>query len=306
MRRFRIILFTALILGAALGAAAVARAADKPAGTPVAPAGAAPKAAPAHTIVFCAPGYPGNTVQAQPAMDAFARAVEKTAGLPEGQIGAVYYETEGGGIEALRKPDAVLALTTLPFFLQDGEKTGLTARLTAVRNGSPTQAWSLVAKKGSVGQAADMEGWELTGPAGYAPGFVQSLLAAWGPLRASTKITFTPAPLGALKRVVDGENLAVLLEPEQVQALFPKHPFANALEIVATSKPVPGSIVSVVRGRMDEAAVTKLLDSLLHLQNSPVGAEALKGLRIERFATLEPKSLGWLQHALVNDGSFKK
>jgi hypothetical protein len=294
MKRLSLALLAVWSLCAAVGPAAC--------GEPT----AAPKAAPAHTIVLCAPGYPGNTVQAQPAMDAFARAVEKTAGLPAGTIGAVYHETEGGGIEGLRKPDAAFALTTLPFFLQDGEKAGLAPKLAVVRNGRTSQQWSLIAQKGRVGQAADLDGWELTGPAGYAPGFVQFLLQGWGPLRASTKITFAPAPLGALKRIVDGENLAVLLEPEQVQAIFPKHPFASALEIVTTTKPVVGSVVCAVKGRMDEAPAAKILDALTRLQGSPEGVEALKTLRIERFSALEPKGIEWLQHAQAGGGSLKK
>lgn len=297
---------SAVLLAAAFGPAAGSRAADKPAGHTAAPAGAAPKAAPAHTMVFCAPGYPGNTVQAQPAMDAFARAVEKTAGMPAGQLGAAYYESEGGGIEALRKPEVVIALTTLPFFLQDGEKTGLTPRLTAVRNGRQAQQWSLIAKNGRVAQAFDLDEWELTGPAGYAPAFVRALLQSWGPLRASTKITFSPAPLGALKRVADGESVAVLLEPEQVQAIFPKHPLAKDLEIVTTSKPVPSSVVCVVRGRMNEAAVAKILDAFLRLQSSPEGVESLKTMRIDRFETMDPRALGWIQSAIANEGPSSK
>lgn len=301
----------ALALGLALapGGSVPSRAADKPAAAPSAApnAPAAPKSAAAvHTIVFCAPGYPGNTVQAQPAMDAFARAVEKTAGLSSGTLHAVYHETEGGGIEALHGPDAVLALTTLPFYLKNGDKAGLEARLTAVRNGSPAEYWTLIAKKGRVGAAIDMEDWELTGPAGYAPAFVRAMMQVWGPLRSTTKITFTPAPLGALRRVVDGENLAVLLEPEQVQALFPKHPFAKDLEIVANSKPVPGSVVSVVGERLDIATAAKLLDALTRLQGSPEGTEALKTLRIDRFVTMEPKAIAWVLQAIANEPNVKK
>jgi hypothetical protein len=273
----------AIVLGAVSSAA--------PGEPPAAPAAPAPSAAagklpaPSMVIVFCAPGYPGNTVQAQPAMDAFARAVEKAAGWPTGKLGAVYHESEGGGIEALRKPEAVLSVTTLPFYIQDGEKAGLKPRLMAERNGSPAQQWSLVAKKDRIGSAADLEGWELASPAGYAPDFVRTLF----PLPASTKITFSPAPLGVLRRVVAGENVAVLLEPEQVQALFPKHPFAKDLVILGASKPVPGSIVSSVGDRLKEADSAKLLDALTRLKSTPDGADALKTLRIEGFAVLAPR-----------------
>src|SRR5437870_8109634 len=70
-----------------------------------APGGArAVSAAPAQgrkVIVVCAPGYPGNTVEAQPTMDLFAKYVEKAAGLAPGSLGAVYHETEKGGLDRL-------------------------------------------------------------------------------------------------------------------------------------------------------------------------------------------------------------
>jgi hypothetical protein len=310
MKRAFLNVFTAMLLGAALGAAS-SRAADKPspapaAGSGTAPAAASPKQAPKHTLVFCAPGYPGNTAQAQPAMDAFARAVEKAAGLPAGELGAAYYESEGAGIEALRKPDAVLAVTTLPFYLQDGEKLALKAHLASQRNGSATQQWSLIAQRGRVTSSADLDGWELTGPAGYSPGFVRALLQSWEPLRSSTRITFAPAPLGALRRVAAGENLAVLIEPEQTQAIFPQHPLAKDLEIVATSRPVPGSVVSIVGDRVSQEERTRLLNALMHLQDSPDGAEALKTLRVEKFVTLQPKAVVLLQQAMASDPDTRK
>src|SRR5437867_12077892 len=69
------------------------------------------------SIVLCAPGYPGNTLQAQPTMDLFARYVEKAAGLAGGSLGAAYYETEKGGLDRLAAEDSALALVPLPFYL---------------------------------------------------------------------------------------------------------------------------------------------------------------------------------------------
>jgi hypothetical protein len=319
---FPIALFVVFVVVIAFGTMASPGAPEEPAtaapnspGTPVAPAplktitfpvDPARRPRPEFTIVFCAPGYPGNTASAQPAMDAFSRAVETAAGWPAGKLGAVYHESEGGGVERLLKPDAVLAVTTLPFFLQDGDKIALKPRLAAQRNGSPSEHWSLIAQKGRVGAATDLDGWELTGPAGYAPDFVRTLLRSWGTIPSSTKITFSPAPLGALRRAIDGENLAVLMEPEQTQALFPKHPFAKDLDIVVGSKPVPGSVVCTVGNRLSEADAAKLLDALAHLHSSPLGAEALKTLRIEKFVTLPSKALDWLHQPATGRLTEKK
>src|SRR5512137_188895 len=74
-------------------------------------------AAAGTTLVVCAPGYPGSTEEAQPAMDAFAAAAGAAAAWPSGDLQAVYFETEAGGIERLAREDAGLALVPLPFFL---------------------------------------------------------------------------------------------------------------------------------------------------------------------------------------------
>src|SRR5262245_7454326 len=82
------------VLVAALPAGPLARAASAPAGAHS--AGAA-TAAGARTLVVCAPGYPGTTDEAQPTMDAFARAAEAAAGWTTGSLHVVYDETLDGG-----------------------------------------------------------------------------------------------------------------------------------------------------------------------------------------------------------------
>ena len=40
----------------------------------------------ALTLVFCAPGYPGGTGDAQPYLDQFAQSVAAAAGWPKGSL----------------------------------------------------------------------------------------------------------------------------------------------------------------------------------------------------------------------------
>ena len=71
---------------------------------------AALAAAPRRVIVFCAPGSPGTTEEAQGAMDAFASAVAARAALPPSALGATYAASEDAGVERLRAADAFAAL----------------------------------------------------------------------------------------------------------------------------------------------------------------------------------------------------
>src|SRR5436189_238179 len=76
----------------------------------------------AVTLVVCAPGSPGTSVEAQSAMDALAASLARAAHLPPGSIAAVYDETEAGGLKRLGEKSAGLvdgaqsaSLQTLPF-----------------------------------------------------------------------------------------------------------------------------------------------------------------------------------------------
>lgn len=244
--------------------------------------------APRAVLVVCAPGYPGDTKEAQPTMDAFATAVESAAALPAGSLGAIYYETLDGGLDRLSKSDAALALVPYPFFVEYRTKLGLKPQLQVVDDAGSTEVWSLAAKRGRVTSAASLDGWELTGGAGYAPSFVKGpALGAWGGLPTSAHITFSPAVLGPLRKASQGESIAVLLDGAQA-ASFATLPFANQVEIVTKSKPLPKSLVCTVgEGRMTSEELKAVTRALLGLQRTAEGKTVLKTMRMARF---EPAS----------------
>ena len=84
----------------------------------VSPAGAE------DTLVAWAPGYPGNTEQAQPTMDAFANKIEAEAGWKKGRLRATYFESADGGTEALESERASVALVPFSFLAHYGDRLG--------------------------------------------------------------------------------------------------------------------------------------------------------------------------------------
>lgn len=225
-------------------------------------------------IVFCAPGYPGSTQEAQAAMDAFA-----DAAAPGGGLAAVYHEREDEGLAAIRDDGTSLALVPWTFFVEHGKELGLTPRLSVVKErGSATERWTLVAKKGRVKAPADLAGWEIAGLAAYSPAFVRGpAFAAWGKIPEQARLRATGQILTSLRKAAAGQDVAVLLDAAQAASL-PTLPFAADLETVATSKPVPAAVLCTTpRGSGPETA--KLLKGI-----EGVGKEALSGLRIEGFA----------------------
>ena len=244
------------------------------------------------TMVVCAPGYPGSTAEAQPAMDGFAAAVNAAAGWGGEDFGAVYFETEDAGVAGFAAPDVGLGLVTLPFFLEHAKTLDLRAEMLAVPSGrSALEPWTLVAGKGLVDGPRDLDGWQLMSLAGHSEAFVRGpALADWGELPASVTVMFSGAVLSSLRKAARGETIAVLLDAEQAGALD-RLPFAGDLEIVHRSSPLPVSVVCVVGDRVAPDTRAELARALQGLADRPEAAEAMAGVRLERFDPLDTAAL---------------
>jgi len=245
-------------------------------------------AAAAVTLVFCAPGYPGEPGDAQPYVDEFARAAAAAAGWPAGYLAAVYDPTEAGGIEKLARPDAALAFVPYPFFVEHAARLHLAALVDAdVTDTGPRQHWTLIAKRGRVSGAASLGGLTILSTAGYAAEFVRhSALDAW-PLPSDVRIESTGQVLSALRRAAAGEPVVVLLDQTQATALA-SLPFVNELQAVVQSRELPVAVLAVVDSRVGAARVAALRTGLLKLGRNPRNAELLASLRLRGFVPTEP------------------
>lgn len=251
-----------------------------------------PSAAPSRLLVVCAPGYPGSTVEAQPAMDALAGALGAAAGWKAGELAAVYFESEAAGLARLAEPAATLALVPLNFFLEHRERLQLVPLAQAVQlDGEAAESWSLVAAKGAVTGPSSLAGFELISLAGNTPRFVRGpALGAWGVLPADLRIVFSGALLSGLRRAAAGEKVALLLDRAQTAALATL-PSAPQLEIVTRSPPLPVSVLCALGDRLPAARQKGLVAALTGLAATPAGAEALAGVRLARFVPADAKSL---------------
>lgn len=248
-------------------------------GAPAAPA------VPDPVIVIAAPGFPGSTQQAQPTMDLFARALAAAAGRPEAAVATSYYESEAGGTAALGKSSVRYALVPLPYYLKHADTFLLTPRLMVDEGGGPAQPWSLAAARGKVAGPAALSGWEIVGTPGYAPGFIRLALQDWGRLPADVRITPTAGILSALRRASAGDKVAVLLDRAQATGL-PTLPFAATIEIVATSRPLPSTLLCTV-GKAAPGLPDPVLDALLRLHETKDGVAALAAMRMHRFIPVD-------------------
>ena len=252
----------------------------------------APSTATPRLLVVCAPGYPGSTVEAQPAIDALAGAVAAAAGWKPGELAGIYFESEEAGVARLAAPAATLALVPLNFWLEHRERLQLLPHLQAVaQGGEAAEAWSLVAGKSKVTGPVSLAGFELVSLAGNTPRFVRGpALAGWGSLPADLKIVFSGSLLSALRRATAGEKVALLLDRGQAAALATL-PSARELEVVTRSPPLPVSVLCSVGDRLPAAKLRALLAAFTGLDETPPGTEALAGVRLSRFVLADAKAL---------------
>lgn len=262
----------------------------------VATLAAAPAATPAPwletlLLLACAPGYPGNTEQAQPTMDRFADLVAEAAELPIGQIVGEYHEDEATGIERIRA-DADIVVLPLPLYLKYGEELELRPLAQAVPlSGKLLERWSLVAATGRLEEPESMAGWELVGVAAYAPAFVRgTVLGDWGVMPSDVRLRNDEQVLAALRRAAAGENVAVLLDGDQTDALA-ELPFADRLEVVATSPALPAAIIASVGDRVDSERASALARGLLTVHRAETFVELLTTLRLSRFVEIDGDAL---------------
>ena len=245
----------------------------------------------ADTLVVCAPGYPGSTAEAQPAMDAFAAAIDTAAGWAPEETSAVYFETEAAGVAKLGKEETAFAMVTLPFFLEHRKTLGLKPLAQAVPAGSDaTQVWALVAALGRVSAPGELKGWKITSLGGHSPAFVRAMVFdGWGPAPDGLEIVFSSRVLTELRRAAKGEDVAVLLDGPQAASLG-RLPFGKDLEILRTSPEVPISLVCSVGGRPSSNREKAFTEALLGLGGE--SGEALAGIRIDRFVPVDATALG--------------
>ena len=96
--------------------------------------------------------------------------------------------------------------------------------------------------------------------------------------------------LSALRRAAGGERVAVLLDGEQ-RAALDSLPFAQDLEVVYESDPLPAFLACTVGGRLSEHEADELFAALLDLQAQEGGAAVLEQIRLVRFETLTPTQI---------------
>jgi hypothetical protein len=217
-----------------------------------------------------------------------------------GLASAVYHRDLDAGLARLSQRDAAVALVPLPFYLRYRKELDLRPLAQVLPDSGETEVWSLVAPCGALSDPSSLAGWEVAGMPGYAPAFVSNVaLADWGEIPDGVTISFTARAVTALRKASEGEKLAVLLDASQTESL-PALPFSKELEVVASSRPLPASLICAVGNRLAKEDSAALVSALLALGETESGRELLATLRMTKFEKLDLSAIE--QAELAFDG----
>jgi hypothetical protein len=243
---------------------------------------------PARGILFWSPYSAGSSEQAAATMDAFARYLEKAAGWPAGSASASYVNTVEGGPGAIAATHPGFLIVPMPIFLRHHDEDAWTPLRVVVTVSGDAQRYSLFGPPGASLQA--LAGATLEGEIAYDSAFVAGVVL--DSPKVDLDLRATSRTLSAVRRVLKGERLAVLLDEEERQALA-SLPQGSTLVKLAESAWMPAGIVVATRlaSAADRASLEKALD---RAGKDPAATELLKTMKMRRFERAAPDLLARL------------
>jgi len=235
------------------------------------------------TVLIC---YPGGAVQTQDAEAATAsmlRVVEEAGNWPAGSMHGVFTSAlkECGTHLDEQKPP--FAITTLGTFLAYREKLDLIPLAQPVIDGSSTERYRIMVRKGTFTSLQALKGKNLGGALVEDPEFLKRVVLR-GAVNPQSFFTLKGSQrvLHCLRALTKGELDGVIVNSQQYRALG-SLPFAGELEMAFTSEEVPlvGVVANGQRTTADER--NRFARALSQVCKDQEGKQLCELFGVERF-----------------------
>ncbi len=255
------------------------------------PAGAGEAPASPLTVVICYPGGPVRASDAKPAMDSMLAVIEEIGQWEKGSIICEFTTKVDECHRLMAEKDPHFAILSVGLYLEHMQKHQLVPVARPNVEGRTTDTYRILVRRGSFGSLADLQGGTLGGTHLSEPRFLKKIVfkskidpAKHFKLKPSRRV------LRALRNLNRGRKLdAVILNEQQFMSLA-SLPFADKLEVVFTSEPIPlvGLLANTQKTtRHERGRITQALSSMcMHAK----GKELCQLFGIESFGPANAKS----------------
>ncbi|RME20078.1 MAG: hypothetical protein D6806_17110 [Deltaproteobacteria bacterium] len=243
------------------------------------------------SILVCYPSTAVKARDAKPALQDMAKVIEKLAGWKQGTI-ATSFTTDSKqcrGMLARQKPGFVIA--SLAVYLDSLGKYDLEPVATPVVEGKSNDQYFLMVKKGTYTSLDQLKGKTLGGPWLGEPEFLKRVVFA---SRIDPVSFFELKPgrraLRDLRKLKRGKLDAVLLNLPQYNSLKSLS-FANQLEAIYRSEPLPQIGVMANMAATDKPTIESMKGALLKLCSEPGGKKLCEMFGMDGFREPDRKAL---------------
>jgi len=228
-------------------------------------------------MLFCLPGFPGTTSQAQPYIDKMLRHLEGKLALAQGTMTGTYLPDGDKSEKKLAgsKPD--LALVGPSILAGSHKAMGMKVIAKVEINGRGQETYSVITAKGGPSSLADLAGKTVSGAVVHDEKYVHNVLLDRKLAAGNLTLMSQKRPLKSLRDVARGKVDAAIVDRSVVDHMS-ELDFAGDLQVIYTSVPVPAPAV-VVMGE-GKAHAAKLKSVLVGLCKRADGKDLCKTLTI--------------------------
>jgi hypothetical protein len=191
-------------------------------------------------VLICYPGVSARSENAQSTTDIMLKVVEEMGEWPSGSMTSLFTTKITECEIHLDEQKPQFAITTLGTFLAYRKKLNLIPLVQPVIDGSSSEKYRIVVRKGTFTSIEKLKGKTLGGSLVDEPAFFKRVILQGkvDPESFFTLLKSSRRVLRSLRALVKGDLDAVVVNSQQYRALG-SLPFASELEIAFTSEDVP-------------------------------------------------------------------
>ncbi|MCP4198607.1 MAG: phosphate/phosphite/phosphonate ABC transporter substrate-binding protein [Proteobacteria bacterium] len=228
-------------------------------------------------LLLCLPGFPGSQAQAQPFVDKMLRHLESKLKWQPFSLKGIYIPDGNVAVEKLRKERPEIALVGPSIYASEHKALGMKVIAKIEVNGRSEEIYSVITRKDGPSALDELVGKKVEGAVIKKEKYVYNVLFDQQLKAGQLILESQKRPLRSLRNVVRNKSDAAIVDQSVVDHLS-ELPFANEVQSIYTTKPVPSALV-VVMGDGKKQAV-KLKSMLVGMCKRPDGRELCQTLTI--------------------------
>lgn len=252
--------------------------------------GAVQAAAP-HDFSIYAIRMGGDSAQAKPYIDRFARHLESTTGWPASSVSGGFYVTRKEALAAIEQQKPGWAVVEPSLYLELRKSHKAVAIAQVVSSDLNTPQLQVVAKDPAIKSLADLSGKRVWTQLADAGKYLSNVVFdGKGAAETRFQLKQVGAVTKGIRAVIRGEADATLVDPDQLTEAKKMEGGAD-LRVIYTSPALPGLLVVAFPAILPDAEQKKLTKTLFGMCATPQGGPICKEMRIQKFEATNPSLL---------------